>query len=845
MGQLAFESDQTVATDAGFSDHRWCEDLCLELLHAETESSVVDTLASRGLWDNHDLWRDFGDREDNFSVIGNQQSRPEAALVEKVVNSVDARLLAECLAAGIDPESEDAPESVREAVARFFEGRETCGERDGRIRDWEKTKRTEVSLGITIAATGSKTTPCFTIADVGEGQMPQRMPDTLLSLDKKNKLRIQFVQGKFNMGGTGVLKFCGAHNLQLVISKRLPEIVGPMNDADDSFDEWGFTIVRRQAPKGHAKNSVYTYLAPLEAHEQPSRGNVLRFRAESLHAMPSKNSAYARPMSWGTVIKLYEYQAPGFRSHVLRKDGLLGRLELLLPEIGLPVRIHECRSYGGHEGSFDTTMTGLGVRLEDKKQENIEPDYPTTVPFKIASGEEFSARIYAFKRGRADAYRKNEGIILTVNGQTHGYLPISFFGRKRVQMGYLSDSLLVFVDCTRLSNRAREDLFMNSRDRLSGGDLRVSLEEELEDLIHNHKGLRELRDRRRQEETESSLAESKPLEEVLKSILKSSPSLTALFTIGSRLPSPHKSATVSGDDKPFTGCKHPTFFRFRRRDYGEVLQRSCPINRRARIEFETDVENDYFDRKEESGRFELELADVAGLNLDAAYSLNLYNGVASLNLSVPQGVAAGDELGLYVSVNDDCLVEPYLNVAELTVTPEQDKRKGGNGRHRQAGKDKGDEAEKPLGIELPRIVRVKEDAWAQYGFNRYSACRIRQAESEVDQSKSVYDFDINIDNVYLQTDVKASREAPALQEARFIYGTVLIGLALIRDWASRENDSTDIIVESRQDEPERESIEQRVAAVTAALAPFILPMISSLGAMSLGDVSGGHVGDDE
>ena len=671
------------------------------------------------------------------------------------------------------------------------------------------------------------------------------MPDTLLSLDKKNKLRIQFVQGKFNMGGTGVLKFCGRDGLQLVISKRRPGMVVRSVEDAPYDDEWGFTVVRRQNPPGQAKTSVYTYLAPLGSRTNPRQGGVLRFSAKTLMAMPVRSAPYSRPIEWGTVIKLYDFQATRFRSHMLRKDGLLGRLELLLPEIGLPVRMHECRDYGGHEGSFDTTMTGLAVRLEDKKQENIEPGYPTTVPFKIATGEEFTARIYAFKRGRADAYRKNEGIVLTVNGQTHGYLPVSFFVRKKVQMGYLSDSLLVFVDCTRLSNRAREDLFMNSRDRLSGGDLRNSLEEELQDLIHNHKGLRELRDRRRQEETENSLAESKPLEDVLRSILKSSPSLTALFTIGARLPSPHKSAKVAGEDRPYSGQKHPTFFRFRKHDYGHVLERACPINRRARIEFETDVDNDYFDRKEEPGQLVVEVTDSDGHDYVASYSLNLYNGVASLNLSLPEGATVGQEFALYVTIKDDCLVEPFLNIAELTVDPEQEKRKGNGGRHPQAGKDSGDQAEKPLGIELPRIVHVHEEQWENHNFARTTACRISQAESDVDSSKSVYDFYINVDNVYLQTDMKASREAPALQEARFVYGIVLIGLALIREWATSNGESAEIVVETAPEESEKETIEDRVAAVTAALAPFILPMIASLGGMSDSDVSVGHLGDDD
>ena len=48
-------------------------------------------------------------------------------------------------------------------------------------------------------------------------------------------------------------------------------------------------------------------------------------------------------------------------------------------------------------------------------------------------------------------------------------------------MGRLAKSLLVIVDCSQLTVAAREDLFMNSRDRLSNGELRKAIEEELED----------------------------------------------------------------------------------------------------------------------------------------------------------------------------------------------------------------------------------------------------------------------------------------------------------------------------------------------------------------------------
>ncbi len=66
-------------------------EFCLSLMRADSETAVVEVLAVAGLWDNKRVWRLYGDRENNFSTIGNQRNRPDAALVEKLVNSVDAR----------------------------------------------------------------------------------------------------------------------------------------------------------------------------------------------------------------------------------------------------------------------------------------------------------------------------------------------------------------------------------------------------------------------------------------------------------------------------------------------------------------------------------------------------------------------------------------------------------------------------------------------------------------------------------------------------------------------------------------------------------------------------------
>ena len=201
--------------------------LCTELLHAESEGKVIKILKAHGYWDKPDFWRPYGDVENNWGQSGNQQSLAEAALAEKIVNSVDARLINECRERGIEPESSEAPRTIRGAVARFFEN--STSEKiatGGYIEEWGRQKIREIANGITLTATGTRPQILnITISDCGEGQSPRKLPDTILSLSKSNKQFIPFVQGQFNQGGTGALRFCGKKNLQLVISKRNPNLL--------------------------------------------------------------------------------------------------------------------------------------------------------------------------------------------------------------------------------------------------------------------------------------------------------------------------------------------------------------------------------------------------------------------------------------------------------------------------------------------------------------------------------------------------------------------------------------------------------------------------------------------
>lgn len=160
------------------------QDLCMELIRADSEDDVVAVIKKYGFWDRPELWRHYGDVENNWGQSGNQQSLAEAALAEKIVNSVDARLINECKIRDIEPSSAEAPKTIRSAVAQFFEnGKGDKMDSGGFIEDWDAKKTRQIADGITLTATGARPNQLnITIADCGEGQTPDRLPDTILSL---------------------------------------------------------------------------------------------------------------------------------------------------------------------------------------------------------------------------------------------------------------------------------------------------------------------------------------------------------------------------------------------------------------------------------------------------------------------------------------------------------------------------------------------------------------------------------------------------------------------------------------------------------------------------------------
>jgi hypothetical protein len=793
------------------------------LLRADTEAEVIEILKEGGYWDNPAVWRFYGDQPENWATVGNQQSRAEQALIEKTMNSIDTKLIAAACIKGVPLSGPEAPQSIFEARNTLFE---------------EEFKNIEkLSNSITIAATGKKARPSISIADDGEGQTPTSMPRTILSLHKANKNKIPFVQGKFNMGGSGVLEFCGVeHNVELVVSKRNPKLLP--KDAKDTEKHWSFTIIRREDPSPSSpRASRFTYLAPGPVDAEGNR-SLLTFAASTLPIFPDKNQPYVREAEWGTLFKLYEY-AIRATTNMMLEGGLMGRVRILLPEPALPIRFHECRDYAGDpKRSFDTPMAGLIYTLEQDRKNPKRQNVEWFDKFDLdIDGEKFSGRIYLFrKRGKdekknpAENYRKDEGVVFTYNGQCQAFFSKDFFRRKAVRQDYLWESLLVFIDCSAIGVRAHERLFMPNRENLRHGDLKFRLEKEIEEKLRHHKELEQIAMARRKGELSENPEVSETFEKFIEEMVKKHPLLEQVLGPGFRIANPFKPYQVEAVEKPWEGVRFPTKFHFKDRDPGATLQRDAHINSQVRVAFVTDAENDYFRRDEQPG--EMALFQVIGGQLIPAKNWrtpHLFEGNATLSLSLPADAEVGGILTFEAQVTDPSRIEPFRNRLTLAVKAEREDRpplKPPSPKPDKPGDEIGKDAQQDTRLNVPNPAEVWEKDWGAQDppFDKFTAMRIKRQPGG-DEKLAVFDYFINMNNVFIDQAIKERPKKVREIRDRYRFGMTLLTLALVRhdlEARMREADDPD------GEEKPRQDIHDVVAEVTCAIAPFLLPLVDSL-----------------
>lgn len=536
---------------------------------------------------NRMSWRSLGGNENNFGVIENQQASPIAALIEKLTNSIDAILMKKCLKAQIDPKCPSAPQSMHQAIETFFAPNHKLWHMPG--------IRKKQAQSIQILASGSRAHPCLTIYDDGEGQHPENFERTFLSLLQGNKNEIPFVQGKYNMGGTGAIVFCGEHRYQLIGSKRF-----------DGSGEFGFTLIRKHPlsaeEKKTKKNTWYEYLT--------IDGKIPSFPITEMDI-----GLAGRMFTTGTIIKLFDYQLPSGTRGALPQE-VRRALNQYLFDPALPIYLKDTPERYPNNKVLEGDTYGLKRRLEDEDSKYIQEHFTDELTNKGVGA--IKATCYVFKakvdgksvKETRDAIDKEffpDGmcVLFSLNGQVHGHLGTQFISTT-LKMPLLKNHLLVHVDCTAMDYDFRSELFMASRDRLKSGEKTAELRGMLKDLLIKGR-LTEIYKQRKN----AISVEGGDAKDLLKSFSKNLPFnkdlmrlLNQTFKIeqqdeDKKKPDKPEKPKEKKEKEPFNPKRYPSFFNLK--GGGNTKFLTIPERDEKTVQFATDVEDNYFDRSEDPG----------------------------------------------------------------------------------------------------------------------------------------------------------------------------------------------------------------------------------------------------
>ena len=581
------------------------KNLFLKLYQAQNEAELQKIIDSNPLFQDQSNWYPLGGNENNFATIENQQASAIGALIEKFTNSIDATLMKKCYELGIGPKSQDAPKTMQEAIEKFY----------GDKYQWLLSEyRKKQALNIQVIADGTIKLKhvriydtSLTIYDNGEGQHPEDFESTFLSIGKGNKNDILFVQGKYNMGGTGAIVFCGKNRYQLIASKRY-----------DGSGEFGFTLIRKhpfsEEDKKTKKNTWYEYLK--------IDGKIPSFSINTLNL-----GLHGKEFKTGSIIKLYSYDLPEGARSVISKD-LKDRVDEYLFEPALPILMVDKEERYPKDRELQRVSFGLKRRLEKEESKYIE-DYFTLEHNSSKVGDmKVTSYIFKTKVGdknikeskntiRNEFFRSKMYVVFTMNGQVQGHLTSEFITRS-LKFPLLKDHLLIHVDCTNMEYDFRSQLFMASRDRLKEGEEYRHLRDLLTKELKNSK-LETMHKARK----DSISVDSADTNDLIRSFTKNLPLNSDLLKLlnntfdiekeeeKKKRKKEHqkKEEKVTQEEEKFEPQRFPSFFKFKNSKKGTNAV-GIQKGKSKTLEFETDVENHYFDRDDDQGELKISLVDV-------------------------------------------------------------------------------------------------------------------------------------------------------------------------------------------------------------------------------------------
>lgn len=740
----------------------------LRLVVAQDGQSVTNLLKEDDFLKNSEWWP-YGNTESNFSIISAQARDSVNALVEKIINSIDALLLAGCMKRRINPKGPDAPNSMSEAVERFF------GIPSGDISRLDDKARRLLAQNIRVIADGSKDKPNITIVDYGEGQNPQDFLKTFLSLpaEKSNKADIKFVQGKYNMGGTGALMFCGQleQRYQLILSKRHPGIL-------DSKNLWGFTLVRQVFKEG-SKNPLFECLVD-------RNGDIYSFEDDELNILPD-----SQQLRYGTFIKLYSYYLKNPSNINLDLWRPLNR-KLFTP--ALPITLHETRFEKEKIHGATRIMEGNKFRISGEEHRWVEKYFPiqsdlaklgtrnieiTLFKDQVEEPREVSGnKIRVFPIGEFTS--PTEAIFFTVNGQTHHTIGRSTL-ETQANLRNLAKYLMVHIDVTNAGPILNE-IFHGAREVARENEVYKEIEDRLFSDLKDNPLLRSLDEEYRRREIAKIQPDKGFAKKTAIRILRENPEWAKQFLKGIDIPF----TTDKGALQPFIPSYIPTRFELK----GDEIKLVPKNNKYSWIYFITDAPDDYLTRNTDRGEFKIE----SSITIEKSFWLN--EGLLSLKVITPNSITTDSQIRITAT-----LTRPNDSNLESQASIHYTKERFHNGSPSKPRQPKGEN------FGLPELNSVGKNRWGEFD-PLWSAKDIAQVNGAV-----IY---INIDSYDLHSFLSRYERKYKGDSIIEAYKTAIYLYAFIIDNELSSNENDELIV--------RDNKQKLVSKIMQGVAKVVLPL---------------------
>ena len=379
-------------------------------------------------------WKFVGGSESNGSQI-NILKYGEKGLVERVTNAIDAVIEKQKEENGLvsPPTAESV---IKKAFPKYYDNRIKIAEN---LSNASYSHEAENCVVLAINDCSKSNKPTFDILDKGTGIEGERFKDTILSLNKGNKLASDksYLIGAFGQGGSTSLAFATA---TIIISKF--------------NNKYYFTVVKKVDLDDY-KNACYVYLT-IDEKIPEIDGKDDDIYDDYINDYLSSES--------GTFVRMVETDiSKQFRDNEVTKPGMLhDYLNSELFNVGLPVKVIENRKmYSSNRHIQNRNVYGTFSKLQTWKY--VQKDYSGSMDI-LFRDTKYSIDYYAILPTNEDDWGKDgkckeafeqfnvtlDPFMYIVNGQK--IATESFAKLKNAGLNFMRYRLLVVINLDLLGN---------------------------------------------------------------------------------------------------------------------------------------------------------------------------------------------------------------------------------------------------------------------------------------------------------------------------------------------------------------------------------------------------------